>query len=101
MSTIKAGRGGVCYLSDARSINRITVVQAGLGINSDPIQKVPKISWVQVAHTCNPSYSEAEIRRISAQSQARKIVYETLSQRNPSQKMAGEVAQGIVLEFKP
>jgi hypothetical protein len=44
---------------------------------------------------------EAEIRRILVQNQPRQIVHETLSQKNPSQKRAGGVAQGIGPEFKP
>jgi hypothetical protein len=35
------------------------------------------------------------------QSQPRQIVCETLSQKNPSQKRAGGVAQGVGPEFKP
>jgi hypothetical protein len=38
---------------------------------------------------------EAEIWRIKVQSQP-----ETLSQKNPSQKKAGRVAQGVSLKFK-
>jgi hypothetical protein len=34
------------------------------------------------------------------QSQSGQIVQETLSQKNPSQKRAGEVAQGVGSEFK-
>jgi hypothetical protein len=34
------------------------------------------------------------------QSQAGQIVQETLSQKIPTQKRAGGVAQGVVLEFK-
>jgi hypothetical protein len=44
---------------------------------------------------------EAEFRRIMVWSQARQIVHETLSQKNPSQKRAGGVAPGIDPEFKP
>jgi hypothetical protein len=44
---------------------------------------------------------EAEIRRIMVQSQPWQIVCKTLSRKNPSQKRAGGVAQGIGLEFKP
>jgi hypothetical protein len=44
---------------------------------------------------------KAEIRRIMVQSQPRQIVCETLSQKNPSQKMAGGEAQGVGPEFKP
>jgi hypothetical protein len=45
---------------------------------------------------------KAEIRRIEVQSQSRQIVWETLSwkKKNPSQKRAGGVAQGIGPEFK-
>jgi hypothetical protein len=44
---------------------------------------------------------EAEIRRIEVRSQPKQIVHKTLSQKNSSQKMAGEVAQGVGPEFKP
>jgi UDP-N-acetylglucosamine:LPS N-acetylglucosamine transferase len=44
---------------------------------------------------------EAEIRRITVRSQPRQIVHETLSRKNPSQKRASRVAQGVGLEFKP
>jgi hypothetical protein len=68
-----------------------------------------------MTHAYNPSYSggrdqdhmpiipatqEAEIRT-TVQSQLGQIVVETLSQKNPSQKRAGEVAQGVGPEFKP
>jgi hypothetical protein len=43
---------------------------------------------------------EAEIRKVTAQSQPRQIVQETLSQKNPSQKRAGEMAQCVGPEFK-
>jgi hypothetical protein len=44
---------------------------------------------------------EAEIRRIEVRSQPRQIVRETSSQKNPSQKRAGGVVQGVGPEFKP
>jgi hypothetical protein len=44
---------------------------------------------------------EAEIRRIMVQSQSGQIVYETLSQKNQTQKISGGVAQGVGSEFKP
>jgi hypothetical protein len=44
---------------------------------------------------------EEQIRRITVQSQPGQIVCETLSQKNPSQKRAGGVAQGEGPEFKP
>jgi hypothetical protein len=31
-------------------------------------QQSKGFSWIPVAHACNPSYSEAEIRRIAVQS---------------------------------
>jgi hypothetical protein len=43
---------------------------------------------------------EAEIRRITVQSQPREIVRKTLSQKKLSQKRAGGVAQGVSPEFK-
>jgi hypothetical protein len=44
---------------------------------------------------------DTEIGRIMVQSQPRQIVPETLSQKNPSQKRAGGVVQGVGPEFKP
>jgi ribosomal protein L44E len=44
---------------------------------------------------------EVEIRRITVRSQPRQIVHKTPSQKNPSQKRAGGVAQGVGPEFKP
>jgi hypothetical protein len=43
---------------------------------------------------------EAEIRRIAAWSQPGQIVWANLSWKNPSQKRAGGVAQGVGPEFK-
>jgi hypothetical protein len=43
---------------------------------------------------------EAEIRNIMVRRQPRQIVCKTLSQKIPSQKMAGGVAQGTGCEFK-
>jgi hypothetical protein len=42
-----------------------------------------------------PATQEAEIRRILVWSQFRQIVCETLSQKNPTQKWAGRVAQAV------
>jgi hypothetical protein len=47
------------------------------------------------------STQEAEIRRIAVQNQPGQIVPETLFQKNPSQKRASGVAQGVSPEFKP
>jgi hypothetical protein len=44
---------------------------------------------------------EAEIRRISVQSQPGQIVHETLSRKNTLQKKASGVAQVVGPEFKP
>jgi cell division septation protein DedD len=55
-----------------------------------------------VAHACNPSYQETEIRRIKIQSQPRQIVCKTPISKKPfTKKRAGGVAQGIGPEFKP
>jgi hypothetical protein len=43
---------------------------------------------------------EAEIRSIVVPSQPWQIVQETLSRKNPTQKRAGGVAQGVGPEFK-
>jgi hypothetical protein len=37
-----------------------------------------KISWVPVAHACNPADQEAKIKRIIVQSPAQQIVCKTL-----------------------
>jgi hypothetical protein len=47
-----------------------------------------------------PATREAEIRRILVQRQPEEIVHKTLSQKKPSQKRAGGVAQGEGPEFK-
>jgi hypothetical protein len=52
-----------------------------------------------VAHTCNPNYSGG--RDQEDQSQPGQIVRETLSRKNPSQKRAGGVTQGVGPQFKP
>jgi hypothetical protein len=44
---------------------------------------------------------EAEIKRITIQSQPRQIVCETLSLKKSQIKGAGRVAQGVGPEFKP
>jgi hypothetical protein len=44
---------------------------------------------------------EAEVRRVEVRSQPGQIVSETLSQKDPSPKRAGGVAQGEGPEFKP
>jgi hypothetical protein len=44
---------------------------------------------------------EADIRRIMVRSQPRQIVCEILPQKYPSQKRAGQEAQGEGTEFKP
>jgi hypothetical protein len=52
-----------------------------------------------VAHACDPTTQEAEIRRTEVQSQPWQIICETLSQKYPTQKnRSGGVAQGV---FKP
>jgi hypothetical protein len=51
-------------------------------------------SWVLVAHAYNPSYSGAEIRRITVRSQPVQIVPETLSRKKNHKNRVGGVAQG-------
>jgi hypothetical protein len=55
---------------------------------------------VLVTLAYNPGHSGGEVRRIMVRSQPRQIIHKSLSQKNPSRKRAGGVAQGIGLEFK-
>jgi hypothetical protein len=48
--------------------------------------KIKDLSWVLVAHTCNPSYSEKNIRRIEIRKQVGQIVRENLSQKTHHKK---------------
>jgi hypothetical protein len=41
--------------------------------------KIGEMNWATVLHVCNPSYSEAEIRKIAVGIQPGKIVCKTLS----------------------
>jgi hypothetical protein len=72
-------------------------------LNSNPIP--PKRKNYLARHQCLTliilTTQEAEIRRITVQSQPGQIVCETLFQKSPSQKRAGGVAQGVGPEFKP
>jgi hypothetical protein len=54
-----------------------------------------------VAYACNPSYSGGREQEEAVQSHPGQIVLETLCRKNPSQKRAGGVAQGVGPEFKP
>jgi hypothetical protein len=51
-------------------------------------------------HTCHPSYSVGRDQEDGSSKPAQHIVLETLSQKNPSQKRAGGVAQGVGPELK-
>jgi hypothetical protein len=53
-------------------------------------KKERKKSQVPEAHACNPSYSGG----LQFKASPRQIVHETLSQKYPTQKRAGGVAQG-------
>jgi hypothetical protein len=53
------------------------------------------------AHACNPNYSGGRDHEDHSSKPAGQIVRETLSQKHPSQKRAGGVAQGVGPEFKP
>jgi hypothetical protein len=59
------------------------------------------VNWALVAHTCNPHYSGGRDQEEHIGTQPREIVHKTLSQKNPSQKRAGGMAQGVGPEFKP
>jgi hypothetical protein len=54
-----------------------------------------------VAHACNPSYSRGRDQEDRVSKSAGQIVCRILSQKNPSQKRAGGMAQGVGPEFKP
>jgi hypothetical protein len=56
---------------------------------------------VLVAHALILTTQEAEIWKIVIWSQPGQIVCEILSRKNPSQKRAGGVAQGVGPKFKP
>jgi hypothetical protein len=60
--------------------------------NSHPIPKRKKNVILAI--------QEAEIRRITVQSQPGQIVHKTLYQKNPTQNRAGGMAQGVGPEFK-
>jgi hypothetical protein len=59
------------------------------------------MSWVPVAQACNPSYSRDKDQEDSGSKPPGQRVHKTLSWKNPSQKRAGGVAQGVGPEFKP
>jgi hypothetical protein len=50
--------------------------------------------------TCNPSYSGSRDQEDHGSKLSGQIVPETLSPQNPSQEMAGGMAQGVDLGFK-
>jgi hypothetical protein len=54
-----------------------------------------------MAHICNPGYSGGRDQEDLGSKPAWQIVHEFLSQKNPSQKKGGGVAQGVGPEFKP
>jgi hypothetical protein len=58
-------------------------------------------SQALVAHTCNPSYSEGRDQEDCGSKPAQANSSWDLILRNPSQKMAGGVAQDVGSEFKP
>jgi hypothetical protein len=58
--------------------------------------KRPRYPWLKPIILAT---QEAEIRRITVPSQPRQMVREMLSRKNPSQKGAGGVAQGVGPEF--
>jgi hypothetical protein len=63
--------------------------------------QTPRVSLAPVAHACNPSYSGGRDQEECSSKPPWQIVHETLSRKNPLQKKAGRVAQGVGPKFKP
>jgi hypothetical protein len=67
------------------------MVQAGLSKKRDLISKITSANWALVVHICNPSYSGGRDQEDP--------VLKILSQKYPTQKRTGRVAQ--VVEHLP
>jgi hypothetical protein len=65
------------------------------------ILKIKGLAGCPVAQACNPSYSGDRDQEGHGLSQPGQIVHETLSQKNPSRKRSGGMAQGVGPECKP
>jgi hypothetical protein len=52
-------------------------------------------SQALVAHTCNPRYSEGRDQEMEVRGQLGQIVHNTLSQKYPTHKRTGKVAQVV------
>jgi hypothetical protein len=63
--------------------------------------KLPGISWAPMTHSCNASYSGQRSGGLQVEVSLDKSFLETLSQKSPSQKRTGGVAQGVGSKFKP
>jgi hypothetical protein len=59
------------------------------------------LGWALVANASNPSYSGGRDQEDHSSKQPGQIVPKTLSQKYPSPKKTGGVAQGEGTEFKP
>jgi hypothetical protein len=68
-------------------------------ISAIPSPQIKEARLSRVAHAYNPSYSGGKDQD-RASKPARENSFETLSQKNPSQKEAGGVAQSVGPEFK-
>jgi hypothetical protein len=62
---------------------------------------IKHFSQAPVAHTYNPSYSGGRDPENHISKPDQENFLETLSQKNPSQKRTGGVAQSVGPEFKP
>jgi hypothetical protein len=59
------------------------------------LKKKNRCELAPAAHAYSPKYSGAETKRITVQAQPQEIVHMTLSQKHPTQKRAGKVAQVV------
>jgi hypothetical protein len=72
------------------------------GLHSDNLSQKNKInSWASVAYAYNPGYSGGRDQEDCSLKTAQANNFETLSQKNPSQKRAGGATWDVSSEFKP
>jgi hypothetical protein len=89
----------VCHRSQCAGL-RVFSFPAVVLLTVQNSEGMKSIQAGTLAHACILATQEAEIRRITVRSWPGEIAHETLSQKNPSQKRAGGVEQGVGPEFK-